>query len=262
MVDVDGRFGKLSIQQIQQIMSLFPILEQARPELAEIINAKPERQSEFLKPDLAWGALYEIPINNQLAAFSEVAGFNDFLSNAASSPDPHAELLKLDDHPDYQEWNGGTDQKYKIHHLLGVLYSLAGTIESLLLYGFYINELLAQVIENNDDEALFKAIRVDPIVITTKTAAHRIACASVTADKRFFEELQKALQGKTGGQARYLKRFKFLMQLLLEAGQLNLPTSVIRDLALELDTYSNNPSADKNLDELIRKFKKMKTISK
>ncbi|MNR84341.1 hypothetical protein D3C72_151390 [compost metagenome] len=253
--------GKLSVEHIQQILALLPFLEQARPELAELINEKPERATKFLKPDIAWSVLYEMPIELHLACFSEVAGLNDFLINAASSSDPHGEMMKLDTHPDYQEWEGGTDKKYEIHHLLGVLYSLLGTIESLMLYGFYINELLAQVAENNDDDALFKAIRVDPIVITTDIAAHRIACASITANAKFFDELQKALKGKTGGQARYLKKFKVLMQILLESGQLNLPTSVIVNLAMELDTYSSNPNAEKNLNELIRKFRKMKTIS-
>lgn len=255
-------FGKLSVEHIQQILTLLPILEQAPPELADLINEKPERATEFLKRDIAWGELYEMPITQQIVRFSEVAGLNDFLINAAVSSDPHAELMKLDAHPDYQDWEGGTDNKYEIHHLLGVLYSLLGTIESLMLYGFYINELLAQVVENDDDGPLFKAIRVDPIVITTKIAAHRIACASIKGNKKFFDELQKALQGKTGGQARYLKKFKLLMQMLLEAGQIDLPNMTIINLALELGTYTNNPSAEKNLNELIRKFRKMKTISK
>lgn len=256
------QFGQLTVEHLQQILSLLPILDQARPELAELMNSKPEQAAKILQPDLAWGALYEMPIAFHLAAFSEVAGLSTFLIDAAASSDPHAEMMKLDDHPDYQEWDGGTDKKYEIQHLCGVLYSLIGTIEALMLYGFYINELLAMVVENGDDEALFKAIRVDPIVVTTEIAAHRIACASVRADTNFFYGLQKALQGKTGGQARYLKKFKVLMQILLESGQLDLPNSTIANLALQLDTYSDSPGAEKNLNELIRKFRKMKTISK
>lgn len=262
LADNKTKFGRLTVSHIEQILLLLPFLEQARPDLAELIRAKPEKTAELLKLGVAWGGLYEMPINKQLAIFSEVAGLNAFLLNAAASPDPHAEMMKLDSHPDYQEWEGGTDRKYEIHHLLGVLYSLLGTIESLMLYGFYINELLAQVVESDDDDPLFKAIRVDPIVVTTKVAAHRIACASVKGDKFFFEELQRALQGKTGGQARYLKKFKLLMQILLEAGQLDLPNATIIKLALELETYASSPSAEKNLNELIRKFRKMKTISK
>lgn len=131
-----------------------------------------------------------------------------------------------------------------------------------MLYGFYINELLAKASQDSDDDALFNAIRVDPLAITSDTAAHRIARASIQADSLFFSKLQNSLKGKSGKQARYLKKFKFLMQLLLEQGLLSRPNSELRAFALELGTYAEDANAEKNLNELIRKFRKKKTISK
>ena len=52
------------------------------------------------------------------------------------------------------------------------------------------------------------------------------------------------------------------MQILLEQNLLNKPINELKKLCLELEVYADNPSAEKNLDELIRKFRKKQTISK
>ncbi|MEM4988795.1 hypothetical protein V8G57_15485 [Collimonas sp. H4R21] len=262
MEDEVKRFGKLSIDQIRQLIQFVPFLEQARPELAALMAAKPEKAAQFFKPGVAWGNAYDYPIEEQLALFLAVAGLTDFVVQAAKAPDPMAELAKLDDHPEYQEWAGGAGKQFEIHDLLGALYGLFGTFECLMLYGYYLNELLAIANSQGNDEALFNAIRVDPVAITSETAAHRISRAVVQADAKFFSGLQNALLGKTGKQARYLQKFKVLMQILLESGLLDRPNAEIRSLAFELDVYADNPGAEKNLNELIRKFRHKKTIPK
>lgn len=227
-----------------------------------MIAEKPEKFHVFFKSGLAWGKAYDYSIEEQIAVFLMIAGLSDYVIQAAKSPDPMAEMAKLDDHPDYQDWTGGTGGKFELHHFLGALFALLGTLECLMLYGHYLNELLAIANEQKDDEALFNAIRVDPVAITSDTAAHRISRAAIEADSKFFKGLKNALLGKTGKQARYLRKFKLLMQILLESGLLQRPNSDIRAFALELDVYAENPNAEKNLNELIRKFRQKKTISK
>ncbi|OZA27189.1 MAG: hypothetical protein B7X93_09450, partial [Hydrogenophilales bacterium 17-61-9] len=70
--------------------------------------------------------------------------------------------------------------------------------------------------------------------------------------------------GKTGKQAAYLRKFRFLMQLLHEVGALGLPTKELSELVFKLGAYDRHPSAEKNVSELILKAKAMKknTISK
>lgn len=261
-IENERRFGKLSVERVRELIQFVPLLEQAKPDLAALMAVKPEKAAQFFKPGIAWGEAYDYSIEEQLTVFLVVAGLTDFVVQAAKSPDPIAELIKLDDHPDYQEWNGGTGNLFEPHDLLGALYALMGTLECLILYGYYINELLAIAHEQSNDKALFDAIRVDPVVITSETAAHRISRAVVQADTAFFKGLQNALLGKTGKQARYLQKFKLLMQILLESGLLNRPNAEIRALALELEVYADNPNSEKNLNELIRKFRCKKTTSK
>jgi hypothetical protein len=261
-MDEAKRFGKISIDHLRQLIAFVPILEQTRPELAALMAEKPDKAAQLLKQGVAWGMVYDDSLLEQLACFLVVAGLTDYVVDASKSADPIGEMLKLDDHPDYQEWDGGIGKQFEIHQLLGSLYGLIGSFECLVLYGYYINDLLALVREQDDDEALFKAIRVDPGVLTSATAAHRISCAVVRGEKEFFNSLRNALEGKTGDQARYLRKFRLLMQVLSEQGLLDRPTADIRSLVFELDVYADNPNAEKNLNELIRKFRKQKTISK
>jgi hypothetical protein len=182
------RFGKLSIDHLRQLIAFVPILEQARPEFAQLIAEKPDKGAQLLKPGMAWGVVYDHTLVEQLACFLAVAGLTDYVVEASKSADPYAELLKLDDHPDYQEWDGGLGKQFEFHQLLGSLYALIGSFECLVLYGYYINDLLALVREQKDDDALFKAIRIDPGVMTSETAAHRISCAVVRGEKEFFQQ--------------------------------------------------------------------------
>lgn len=92
----EKRFGKLSVDHVRQLMAYLPILEQARPELAELMAAKPEKAASFFEPGLAWAGLYDLTIVEHLAVFFEVAGLSKFLINAAASADPLSEMMKLD----------------------------------------------------------------------------------------------------------------------------------------------------------------------
>lgn len=257
-----AQIGKLTIEHLQHLIQFVPVIEQIKPDLAEVLISHPDKAVQFWKPGLAWGDNYDLSITEQIAYFLIIAGLADYVIAANKSPDPMDEMMKLDKHPDYQEWNGGPEKLFEYHKFLGVLYALIGAFECLVLYGYYINELVAISSEQNNDVALLNAIRIDPVVLTCKTAAHRISRAVVEADTDFFHGLQNALKGKTGSQASYLKKFKLLMQILLEQNLLNKPINELKKLCLELEVYADNPSAEKNLDELIRKFRKKQTISK
>lgn len=143
-------------------MQLLPALHETRSELAELLQS-PQKKQRFLQPGLAWGAMYDLPIEEHIACFFVIAGLLTPLTEAAKSENPIAKLYELDDHPDYQEWSGGEGGYFKPQQLLGTLCSLLGTLDSVVLYGFYLNELIAMSFNEGNDDALLKAIRVDPV---------------------------------------------------------------------------------------------------
>ncbi|MDP2265545.1 MAG: hypothetical protein Q8J70_03240 [Thiobacillus sp.] len=126
-----------------------------------------------------------------------------------------------------------------------------------MIYGSYLNDLIAEAKIGNL-EALLKAIRIDPSAVTGPTVRNFLSVSVITGDNDFVNEVRKAMAGKTGKQAAYLKKFRFLMQLLHEVGALGLPTKALSDLVFKVGAYDRRPSAEKNVAELILKAKAMK----
>jgi hypothetical protein len=251
-------YGKLAQSDIEPILLLLPQLEKERQELQALIEQKPEKFAEkFLTTGFAWAHLYEVPFLQLLPNFLAVAGVDQAVAHASRQEAPVEALLNLPETIRDLEWAGGSGGNFTPGDLLGYLHAMVGNLECLLIYGSYLSDLIADA-KNGDPEALLKAIRIDSSVVTGPTARHFLSVAVVTGNKGVTDEIRKAMAGKTGKQAAYLKKFRFLMQLLHEVGALGLPTKEISELVFNVGAYERHPSAEKNVSELILKAKAMK----
>ncbi len=253
------KFGNHSREDLKLVLSLLPMLDQQRQGLQKDIAAKPEKLGRLLNSGFAWAHLYEVPFPEFLNAFLVVTGLRQEVAGVSQVPEPvkalHADLIQADD----IAWTGGEGGKYTTGDLIGYLHALTGNLDSLLIYGQYLNDLIAEVRQGNL-VSIFKAIRIDPSVVTGPTGTILISAAVVSGDLQFLADVRRAIAGKTGRQVSYLKQFRLLMQILHEVGSLGLPTTELIELALDLGIY-NDPDggARKNLSELIRKAKKLKS---
>lgn len=251
-------FGKLAQSDIELILPLLPQLEKERLELQTLIEQQPEKFSEkFLTEGFAWAHLYEVPFLQLLFSFLTVVGVDQEVARASTHEKPIEALLSLTDKIQDMEWSGGSGGKFTPGDLLGYLHAIVGNLDCLVIYGSYLNDLIADAQKGNL-EALVKAIRIDPTVVTGTLARNLISCAVITGDRGFIDEFRKAMAGKTGKQAAYLKKFRFLMQLLHEVGALGRPTKELSELVFKLGAYDRRPSAAKNVSELILKAKALK----
>lgn len=254
----ERKYGKLTQGDIESILPLLPQLEIARQELQALVEKKPREFAEkFLTQGFAWAHLYEVPFLQLLFNFFAVAGLDQDVARATSQKEPVKALLSLLDEVEGMEWAGGSGGKFTPGDFLGYLHAIIGNMDCLAIYGSYLNELIADA-KKGDLEALLKAIRIDPSVVTGSTARNLISYAVIAGDQDFIDEVRKAMAGKTGKQAVYLKNFRFLMQLLHEVGALGLPTKELSELVFKLGAYDRRPSAGKNVSELILKAKAMK----
>jgi len=254
----ERNYGNLARGDIEAILLLLPQLEKERQELQALIEQKPEEFAEkFLTAGFAWAHLYEVPFLQLLFNFLAVAGVDQEVAHASRQAAPVEALLSLTENIKDMEWAGGSGGKFTSGDFLGYLYAIVRNLDSLVIYGSYLNDLIADA-QKGDPEALLKAIRIDPSVVTSPTARHYLSVAVVMDNKGFIGEIRKAMAGNTGKQAAYLKKFRFLMQLLHESGALGLPTKEITDLVFNVGDYERSPSASKNVSELILKVKAMK----
>lgn len=254
----EPKYGKLAAGDIAMTLQLLPQFEQQRQELQALIDEKPEKFVEkFLTTGFAWAHLYEAPFLQFLSSFLAVAGLDGVVAHVTAQEKPIKAMFDMLDESDEMEWTGGSGGKFTPGDFLGYLQALVGNLDCLLIYGSYLSDLLAQA-RQGDQEALLNAIRIDPSVVTGRTASVFISSAVVLGDGEFLADLRKAMAGKTKKQAAYLQKFRFLMQVLHEADALGLPTKDISKLVFEVGAYARSPGAEKNVSELIRKAKKLK----
>lgn len=255
---MDKAFGHLTQDDIKQILPLVPQLEEVRGELQALIAKKPEKfAKKFLTTGFAWAHLYEVPFLQLLFGFLAVAGVDKDVARLAAQDEPIKALLRFVDGIQDKDWAGGSGGKFTHGDFLGYLQAIVGNLDCLVIYGSYLNDLLLDA-QKSDLDALLKAIRIDPSVVTGATARNLISFAVIAGNQGIVNEVRKAMAGKTGKQAAYLKKFRFLMQLLHEVGALGLSTQELSDLVFSVGAYDRSPSAAKNVSELILKAKAMK----
>lgn len=164
----------------------------------------------------AYGALYELPVENIAAYLFKEAGLLGQAEVAATQADPQAAMLDLARDSDIQPRI--TEENVVL--ILVALVVLFTNIESMRLYSVPIAALLSRV-ENGDDDAMFRAIVLDASVMQTKPISNRISTAALHDDRSFFHKLSQAItQTKPSRPQVHLDETRLLMQILEDAGEL------------------------------------------
>lgn len=229
----------LSIDQLKSAIDHFEIQSILKSDFFENIK-KPGKYDELFPTELSWSEYYEIPFKKLVVYLHEKA---EYVYSKYPKPIKNEECLTL------------------TAELFNLQFAALFSFDCLLLYGEYLNDFVAKA-QHGDDAALLKGIRIDPLLLTGPTATKRLARAVITDDTPFLSELRLAMSGKTGKQANYLKKCRFILQVLHENNSLNHLTAEIADVLISLGAYSDSPNSQKNLDTLVRKFRQLKTISK
>jgi hypothetical protein len=139
-------------------------------------------------------------------------------------------------------------------------------VKSMMVYGYYLNDLIKIARDNKasrkGDDALLKAIRIDPSIVACPTAASRISYAVLMDDTKFIKKMQNALTGKLGTRdSKNYQKMRFVLQALYEAGAYSLNDNDLIELFVrKLNIYSDTQNtAGKNLQEFAYKFKNQKS---
>lgn len=248
-------FGKLSAEQILEFIDFIPQIQQGRTEYLTDIRNNPHKLNKKMAEPFKWSWTYELPIYEHIARLAIECGEAENLIEMSIANDPQQAVLD-----DIKAKSDPSPIPKNPQTILALLEALARSLECVVIYGRYINDIIADVKARvaGSEEWLFKAIRIDPNVITCDTTQDRLCRAILLDDKDFIHELQLALGGKTGSQAKYLNDFRLLMQILSESETPDLLDSQINELVLKLGIYKNIGDAQHNVSELIRKYKKTK----
>lgn len=264
-------YGKLSAGDIRILLSMLEALEIEAEVLTQDILSNPRKRDKVFSLDEVqnvWAGYYELDFPTCVAAFMVQFGIDEELRHVSQSENQIqslAEWVKSLDQDDFDDDDITQAQWVKITRYVYALNTvLIKNLHSLMVYGVYINDLVKIAREGKPekrDKALLAAIKIDPTVVGCATGIQRISRAVLMRDDKFLSSLQLAIEGKLGAKedATY-KKMRFVLQVLHEAKAQQLSDNQLMVLFVkQLNLYLAPNSAEKNLGEFARNFRKKKS---
>lgn len=244
------QIGKITISDLRILLNLVPLLEIEVAEGREILA---EKRDKIFADDCIkgyWCQFYEMPFPEHLGRVLGAMGLGEVLHEIAAAPSQFQAIdqkLKEFDH-ELESEEVSVEEAEQLRPNLAVIFgfslSLYNSLRCLLAFGCYLNDLIANVKQGGEqaDEALFKAIKIDPTVMGCHSVLTRISQATMEDDANFFKNLKLSLRGKLAKQeqANY-KAMRLVLQALKESGAGRLSDEQLYDLFVkELDLYSGS----------------------
>lgn len=256
-------YGKLTAEQFREFLGQIPGLLAMLRDMNEHLAGTSAAKFDSVMPG-GYGLycyVYELPFVEHLSLLTVALGRAEDVSKIANSSDPQEAVLELlrkkdedDDKPQHPDFDN--------EDIVTLAYSLGRTIQSMASYGRSISSLLQDLRENNNHDSLFKAIRMDRMVIGCPTALNAIAKAQIRSNKAFFKHLRSALSGPSKKEWAGLDQMRYAFLILREMGINDLSEAALEELMVDkLQVYSA-PKGDarKNLRAHYRQSLKIKTI--
>lgn len=251
--------GKVSPADIRLLLTYLPILERDADDCQAI--ARQNRKRIFAR-DCAnpqWCHLYELSALEHIGHTVTGVGLSADLAECAKSPNPISAVLgKLQTvSKALDQWEPSVEEREQLRpnvaaHL-GIGISVLNTLRSLMAYGVYLNDLIAQV-RAGDDASLMKAVRIDATVIGCPSVVRRVSEAALEGDHRFVAKLKNAIGGKLAKQEQAnFRKMRLVLRVLHDTGAGRLSDDQLYDLFVkELDLYPDPGTGDPG--KALRKF--------
>ncbi|MGB2831499.1 MAG: hypothetical protein WBC07_01000 [Methylotenera sp.] len=271
MTEKQNTYGKLTANDLRILLTFLPMIDKEQAEMIQLVTENYTDIFSEKTPHYYWCNMYEKPYPQHVAEVITALGHQEELSSIANSENPTSKLLEfmkeMDGHPSAKDKTTFTSELNlaEIPLVLALNCSMVFTLRSLMVYGLYLNELLVIIREGKPserDKAIFQAVRIDPTVIGCPPVLGRISHAVMMNDEVFMNDLQLATFGKFDYQKnKNYQKIRCVLQVLIETGANNLSDVELKELFVkELNIYSDSKfTAEKNLGEFARKFKKKKS---
>lgn len=172
------QIGKLSSGDLKLLLAYYPQLagselEEARP----MLLAKEDLIFSADAPKASWCQLYELPADQHFVQVAVALSAGEVVREIAQSPNP---ILALPDavakqSAEIDAWEITEEEEAEYRKSLPVLFGLSvsviNSVRSLMIFGCYLNELIAKSREGGDigDRALLSAVKIDPTVLGCPT---------------------------------------------------------------------------------------------
>lgn len=218
-------FGKLSPDDLKQLLRHFPMLFAEQEEARELLIRKPDVffADDCHKP--LWCLLYELPAKEAFASVMLGLGGEDALKTIVKSPNQVQALPVAIDaiNREIDGWEPDAEEADDLRKNLGVIFgtsmAVGKSLRSLLIFGHYLNDLVAMVRTQgiSADRWLFAAVKIDITVLGCPSIMARVTRAIIEDDQQFQKKLRRAMTGKfTKREQKTYQDMRLVLQVLYE----------------------------------------------
>lgn len=270
--------GKITSDDLVSFLSLSDGLFREAEEAKAILF---EKSSSLFASDCArpcWCHFYELPVLQHVEKGVALIGDEAILQRLAGAENQIREANSLVDElsAEIDAWKPTPEEKEELHPSLAAIYafgvSLTNTFRSLMIYGSYLNDLIAVVRRNGRDaeKALLSAVKIDPTVVGCPSVISLISQRTLLEDRQFLRRLGAAMRGGIAeSERRQFEKVRLVLQVLHETGAKRLSAPdlyqlFVAELAIvEGDELSDSDvgNVENNLRQFAYQFFKKKTVS-
>lgn len=258
---LEKEYGKLTSEQFRVLVGKLPEVLALIHDMNRRLATAPAGKFDRLMPG-GYGRyceIYEVPLVQHITLLLVALDRQHEVKEMAMSPDPQQAVL---DSLDVDDGDKPHNPQFDKQSVVALTYSFGRSLQSMATYGRSISSLLQDVRENNDQDALFKAIRTDRTVLGCPTAMNLIAKAQIRDNKAFFKRLRSALAGPSKKEWAGLDQMRYAFLVLREMGINDLSEAALEELMVDdLQIYkAGKGDARKNLRAHYRHSRQIKTI--
>ena len=243
----NNTYGSFSLSTLKKLRTLLPKLRKLPAETRKLAQAKRAKMEKLLPANFTWAELYDLSAQQLNILGLAVMGLLDPLAQAAREGLNLNEFLvqeavrDMNSGEDGEDYSGGHNGLFKIEDVIAVHYANLGMLLGVFHYGHYLNDLVAMA-RNGNDDAYFKAVRVDQTALTCPSFAARLARAHLFGEKKFMRRLRSAMNAKPHDALLMNQDLRFMLHILHEAKALADLTLSEADVLFiqELKLYSDN----------------------
>lgn len=237
------QLGKFSSDDLKLLLSIYPQL--IGVELAEARQLLLEKTDITFSDEATkavWCHLYELPAKEHFVKVLVGLGGKDVLREIAQSPNQIQALPGAVEKAfaEIDAWEPPEEEAAEFRKLLQVIFGLSLSVtnsaRSLMIFGCYLNDLIAKVREGGDsgDKALLSAVKIDPTVLGCASVVTRMSRAVMMDDQKFLAQVRKAMTGKlTKREQKNYQQMRIALQVLHETAAPKLNESDLYTLFVE-----------------------------
>lgn len=269
-------FGKVSSDDLCLFLSLASKLFLEAGECEKILVEKQEKlfANDCVKP--CWHHFYELPMLQHVSQGIELFFEPGELETLVQSPNQIQEMQRslATYSADMDAWNPDATESEELRKCMAAIYgfsfSLVCSFRSLMVFGAYLNELVARVRAGgrDADAALLAAVKIDPTVLGCQTVMVRLSKATLLKEDGFLRKIRNAIGAPlTKREQSNYQNMRLVLQVLHEMNATKLDAADLYQLFVEElklirgESESDEGNVENNLRQFAYQFMKQKAVS-